>query len=68
MEIGANCSLNGESLVLLGAAAAIQLAQGLNEAELALLSSFFGVLSDNLDLIATQRANCAIKENVKGEE
>lgn len=48
---------DGESLVLVGAAAAIQLAQGRSTAEVDLLAAFFTILGDNLALIAVQRAN-----------
>lgn len=44
-----------EALTVLGAAAAIWLAQGRSQEDLELLSAFFEVLGDNLALIATQR-------------
>lgn len=47
---------NGECLVLLGAAFAIQIAQGRTVDELNLVSAFLTVVADNLDLIAIQRA------------
>ena len=43
---------SGEALVLLGALAAIQLAQGKNARELGVLAAFFTALGDNLALLA----------------
>lgn len=45
-------NLSGEELVLLGAAAAIQLAQGKCAEELTQLGLFFTILGDNLSLLA----------------
>lgn len=50
---------NGDALVLLGAAAAIQMAQGRTADEIELLSAFFEVLGDNLALIAARRVEAA---------
>ena len=46
---------SGEALTILGASAAIWLAQGREPEDLELLSAFFSVLGDNLALIAAQR-------------
>lgn len=58
--LGVDCCPDGEGLVVLGMAAAIQMAQGRSADELELLSSFFEVLGDNLALIAARRANCEV--------
>lgn len=47
---------DGEALVALGMAAAIQLAQGHTAEELGVLAAFFSALGDNLALIAARRA------------
>lgn len=47
---------DGESLVVIGAAVSIQMAQGRSVETVDLLAAFFTVLGDNLALIATQRA------------
>ncbi len=43
---------SADGLVLLGALASIQLAQGKTAQEVALLAAFFNILGDNLDLLA----------------
>lgn len=45
----------GEGLVLLGAAVAIQLAQGRTADELGTMAAFFTVLGDNLALLSVRR-------------
>lgn len=45
-------NLSGEELVLLGAVASVQVAQGKTADELDLLAAFFTVLGDNLALLA----------------
>lgn len=47
--------LDGECLVLAGAAAAIQIAQDRSADELAVIAALLTVVSDNLILIAAQR-------------
>ncbi len=47
---------NGECLVVVASAVAIELAQNRSEQELLTLAAFLDVLGDNLALIATQRA------------
>lgn len=46
---------DGEALVALGMAAAIQLAQGRTAEELGVLAAFFSALGDNLALIGARR-------------
>lgn len=53
---GAPVGPSGEALTVLGAAAAIWLAQDRAAEELELLAAFFTALGDNLALIAAQRA------------
>ena len=46
---------SGESLILLAATTAIDMAKGLSIDELNVLSCFFNALADNLCLIAAQK-------------
>lgn len=57
MGCGRQDGPDGETLVALGMAVAVQLAQGRSLDELELLSAFFEVLGDNLGLIAARRAS-----------
>ena len=54
--------VNGEAMVLAGAAIAIQIAQTSTEAELLTLAAFFTILGDNLAMVATQRANLSSQQ------
>lgn len=47
---------SGEFLLLLAMAVSIQIAEGKNAEDLAVISAFFDVLADNLELIAARRA------------
>lgn len=57
-----DCGPEGEGLVVLGMAVALQMAQGKRLDELELLSAFFEVLGDNLSLIAARRASQAAQQ------
>ncbi len=54
--------VNGEAMVLAGAAIAIQIAQTSTEAELLTLAAFFTILGDNLAMVATQRTNLSSQQ------
>lgn len=54
-------SSNGEYLVVIASALAIELSQSRSEDELLTLAAFFDVLGDNLALISTQRARYSSK-------
>lgn len=56
-----DCGPDGEGLVVLGTAVALQMAQGRTLEELGLLSAFFEVLGDNLALIAARRTSQAVQ-------